>query len=56
MNDAVIVYSNQVPHIEKRLPRYGDWREWFFVCSKSTRAYLYIPEGTDIAKDYIVEK
>lgn len=56
VNDTVIVYSNQVPHIEKRLPRYGDWREWFFVCSKSTRAYLYIPEGTDIAKDYIVEK
>ena len=56
VNDTVIVYSNQVPHIEKRLPRYSDWREWFFVCSKSTRAYLYIPEGTDVAKDYIVEK
>lgn len=56
VNDTVIVYSNQVPHVEKRLPRYGDWREWFFVCAKSTRAYLYIPEGTDVAKDYIMEK
>lgn len=55
-NDTVVVYSNQVPHVEKRIPRYGDWREWFFVCSKSTRAYLYIPEGTDVAKDYIMEK
>lgn len=56
VNSTVVIYSNQVPHIEKRLPRYGDWREWFFVCTKSTRAYLYIPEGTDVAKDYIVEK
>lgn len=56
VNDTVIVYSNQVPHVEKRIPRYGDWREWFFICSKSTRTYLYIPEGTDVAKDYIVEK
>ena len=55
-NDTVVVYSNQVPHVEKRIPRYGDWREWFFICSKSARVYLYIPEGTDIAKDYIVEK
>ena len=56
VNDTVIVYSNQVPHVEKRVSRYGDWREWFFICSKSTRTYLYIPEGTDVAKDYIVEK
>ena len=55
-NDTVLVYSEQVPHVEKRLPRYGDWKEWFFICSKATRTYLYIPEGTDVAKDYIVEK
>lgn len=55
-NDTVLVYSKQVPHVEKRLPRYGDWKEWFFICSKSTRVYLYIPEGTDVAKDYIMER
>lgn len=55
-NDTVLVYTEQVPHVEKRLPRYGDWKEWFFICSKANRTYLYIPEGTDVAKDYIVER